>query len=220
MEFFKKKVNASPYIGVFCCLTENNLLVPHGNKKNFEAPSKEMKMQIIETTAASSALLGIFMKCFEKKAVVSYLLEESEKQKLEQNGFEVKQVEETAIGNLMALNQDGGIASPVLSDKLVKELEKFFEVPFTKTSIAQSMVVGSCTCVTNKGFIVHPNISESELRLLEKIFKVKGEPATANYGDRFVANSVIANTKGVIAGENTSGHEFARIDEGLGGDQE
>jgi len=45
-------------------------------------------------------------------------------------------------------------------------------------------------------------------------FKVKGIPATANYGDRFIANSVIANSKGTATGANTSGPEMARIDEG------
>ncbi len=216
MEFLKKTIKASPYIGVFCVLTESVLLHPKGLYKKELNGLKKLKVKLIPTKIASSSLIGVFSTGIENKIITTYLIEEEEKQELEKQGIELKTIKTTAIGNLIALNEHGGIASPLISKKQVKELEKFFKTPFTRTSIGGSELTGSSVRVTNKGFIVHPNISEKEFKLLEKIFKVKGTTATANYGDRFVANSVIANTKGIIVGNNTSGPEMARIDEGIG----
>jgi translation initiation factor 6 len=218
VEFLKKTIKASPYLGVFCVLTEQIFLHPEGLYKKELKGFEKFGVQLIPAKIASSSLIGVFAKGINKKIVTTYLIEENEKKTLEKKGIQIKTIDSTAIGNLIALNEFGGIASPLLSIKQVKELEKFFEIPFKITSIGGSDLTGSSICVTNKGFIVHPNISEKEFNLLEKTFKVKGIPATANYGDRFIANSVIANSKGIAVGTNTSGPEMARIDEGIGRD--
>ncbi|MBN2127682.1 MAG: translation initiation factor IF-6 [Candidatus Diapherotrites archaeon] len=216
MEFLKKSIKASPYLGVFCVLTDKYLIHPHGLYKKEFSGFEKFEVELIPATIASSSLIGVFSKGLNEKLLATYLIEDKEKKELEKKGLKVKTIDSTAIGNLIAVNENGGIASPLLTEKQVKETEKFFEVPFKVSSIGGSDLTGSCICVTNKGFVVHPNISEKEFTLLEKIFKVKGMPATANYGDRFVANSIIANSKGIAAGENTSGPEMARIDEGIG----
>jgi translation initiation factor 6 len=124
-----------------------------------------------------------------------------------------------ALGNLIALNDFGGISSPLLSEKMVKELNRFFSLEFIRNEIAKTDVVGSCIVVTNKGFLVNPNTSKKEFELLKKTFKVEGQLGTANYGDPFVANDVLANSKGALVGEQTSGHELIRVDEGLRGNE-
>ncbi|MFH1588032.1 MAG: translation initiation factor IF-6 [Candidatus Diapherotrites archaeon] len=218
MEFFKKTMRASPYLGVFCSLNEKYLVYPNTAEKKELKELNKMCGELVPATIASSSLIGVFSKSLDEKILVTHLIEKNEKKNLEKAGMEVKEIDLTAIGNLIALNENGGIASPLISKKQVKEAEDFFGVKFTVTKIGGSDLTGSCICVTNKGFIIHPNIAEKEFSLLEKIFKVKGAPTTANYGDKFVGNSVLANTKGIIAGMLTTGPELARIDEGLNGE--
>ncbi|MBI5554139.1 MAG: translation initiation factor IF-6 [Candidatus Diapherotrites archaeon] len=217
MEFFKKNMEGSPYLGIFSSLSDQFLLLPHGQSHEFTRMASRLHVHRVETTLAASTLIGIYAKTLGDKTLISYLAQPHEIKHLQSEGLNVKTIESLALGNLIALNDSGGIASKTLSATQVKQISEFFEVPFIQSDIAQSPLVGSALCVSNKGFIVHPQVSEKELALLEKTFQVRGSPATANYGDRFVANSVIANQYGVITGELTTGFELARIDEGLGG---
>lgn len=153
-----------------------------------------------------------------KKVVVPEMAERSEVKALEHAGLEVESVYSTAIGNLAALNSKGGIISPLMPEAEKKRLENFFGVKFTGMTVAGSDVPGAAIAVTEKGFIVHPNVDEKEFKKIGKIFRVNGAAGTANYGDAFVGNDVIANSKGVVVGAYTSGHELMRIDEGLRGE--
>jgi len=51
---------------------------------------------------------------------------------------------------------------------------------------------------------------EDEFMELKKIFNVDGKATTANYGDPFVGNDVVANSKAAVVGAYTSGHELIR----------
>jgi translation initiation factor 6 len=209
-------MRSSPYIGVFCSLNDKYLVYPNTAEKKELNGLKKLKVKMVPATISSTSLIGIFSKSLNDKILVTDLIEANEKKALEKKGLKVKEIDLTAVGNLIALNEFGGIASPLLSKKQVKEISDFFEVKFKVMGIGGSNLTGSCVCVTNKGFIVHPNITEKEFSLLEKVFKVRGAPTTANYGDRFVGNSVLANSKGIIVGLLTTGPELTRIDEGLG----
>jgi translation initiation factor 6 len=69
---------------------------------------------------------------------------------------------------------------------------------------------------TNNGVLVHPKTSEDELSELDELFNVTVEVGTINYGSPFVGASLLANTKGYVAGRDTTGIELGRIEEALG----
>ncbi|MDP6670630.1 MAG: translation initiation factor IF-6, partial [archaeon] len=84
-----------------------------------------------------------------------------------------------------------------------------------EAEIAESDLIGSNIVLTNKGFIANPMISEKEFKKIEKNTGLEGATATANFGDKFVGNGVIANSNTAFVGLRTTGHELIRIDEGL-----
>ena len=173
----------------------------------------------MKTNLGQTSLTGILSTGIKKKIVVSNITENDEIKKLEKEGIEIMVLEGlTSTGNLIAVNKNGGIVSPLIKEKPVKDLGDFFKVKLEKMRIADNEVPGASITVTNKGFICHPNISEKDFSKLEKVFGVKGMATTANYGDLFVGNSVIANTNGVMVGSLTSGIELGKIDEGLRGE--
>src|SRR3989344_2374554 len=221
MNFSRGTVKGSPYLGVFCTATDEIALVPHSADKR-EARQIEgiLGVKAVRAGIGNSSLMGVLSKGVGMKLAVSSLIEKEEEKALEKEGIELLKIRGgyTSTGNLIALNRHGGIASPLLSEKEISGLAEFFGVKFTQMKIADHDICGAGTTVTNKGFICHPDISEKDFSLLEKIFSVKGMPTTANFGDMFVGNSVIANTKGVMAGANTSGIELSKIDEGLRGE--
>ena len=122
-----------------------------------------------------------------------------------------------ALGNLIALNENGMLLSPSIEKRQQKEIERFFGIPAQSFTIAGSDLVGSGITCTKQGFIAHPKILQKEFNALKKLFCVSGKATSVNYGDAFVGNSVLANAYGALVGTNTTPSELLRIDEGLGG---
>lgn len=221
MNFAKGTIRSSPYVGVFCSATDDYVLVPYSIlPKELKIVEEKLDVRAVKANIGNSGLLGVLTRGFGSKFVASALLENEERRALESEGIEVLTIREnfTSTGNLIALNKNGGVASPLFSEQTIKDITGFFGVKFERILLAGSELAGACVTVTNKGLITNPNISEKDFKRLEALFAVKGKATTANYGDLFVANSVIANSKGAIAGDKTSGIELGRIDEGLGGE--
>ncbi len=220
MNFSRGTLRGSPYVGVFGTATEQFAIVPHSvHPKELKMIETQLEAKTIKASLGNSSLIGVLSKGIGNRLAVSSISEDSEIKALEKEGIEVLRVGGfTSTGNLIALNEKGGIASPLFSEKERETLEGFFGVKLEAMRVAESELCGACVTVTNKGFICHPNVSEEGFSRLEKLFGARGMPSTANYGDLFVGNSVIANSKGVIAGSITSGIELSKIDEGMRGE--
>ena len=220
MNIEKAKLNSSPYIGIFSIVTENIALVPaSASREDVKAFEKTLGVTAIKTLLASSPLLGVFGVGNSRGLVVSGLVERHEIQGLEKRGLNVLKTKSiSAIGNLMEVNDRHGVCSSLIGEEDCEKIENMLGVSLKKQRIAGSDLVGSCLVATNNGFMVNPNISEQEFKELEKHFKLKGTASTANYGDALVGNSLVANSRGVVAGALTSGYEIVRIDNGFRGE--
>lgn len=220
MKIEKSYFKGSPFIGIFSCITEKiGLLSLHTDKKEVKRTEEFFEIEVIQTGIAGSSLIGSLVKGNRKGFILPETTEEKEIQLLEEKGIKVKKINGlTALGNLVGLNDFGGVVSPLIQKNVFEEIKSFFGIPLKQMTIGNSEVVGSCLIATNKGFVVHPEIKENELKEIESILKVQGNPSTANYGDPFVANDILANSKGVLMGEYTSNAEMLMIDEGLRGD--
>ncbi len=217
MEFLKTNITGSPFVGIFCAVSEKFAIIPTlVNKKEEQKIEEILQVKVIKTTLANSSLLGALSVMFEDKIAVPSIVEESEKRELQKQGLEVKEIKgQAALGNLVTLNKNAGIASTLLSAKSIHDISEFFGVKILQKDVAGTNLAGSAIELTNKGFIVHPNIKAKELEGLKKTFGVHGVPTTANYGDRFIGNDVVANTKGALVGSITTSFEMIRIDEAL-----
>jgi translation initiation factor 6 len=222
MNFAKGTIKNSPYMGVFATVTDEVAIVPFSiTEKEEKTIEKTLEVEVIKASIGETAMIGILAKGLGKKIAVSSLAENHEIKALEHKGIEAIKIDAggfTSTGNLICMNYKAGIASQLLGKKNIEKISKFFKIKFKTRTIAGSELVGAAATVTNKGFICNPNIKPKEFKELQKIFGTHGKPTTANFGDLFVGNSVIANSKGAIAGENTSGIEMLKIDEGLRGD--
>ncbi len=210
-------LRGSPYMGIFCSVTDNFALVPgYIQPKELKRIEETLNVVAIPTTIADAHLNGILAKGLGNKFAVASTIEDAEEKLLIKHGIELHKVDDiTAIGNLLCIQKNGGIISPLIPEIEHRKLEKFFGITLHSITIAKSELAGSCTLATEKGFLAHPKTEPHEMEMLEKIFKVPGMTTTANYGDPFPGNSILANSYGSIVGERTSGPELARIDEGL-----
>lgn len=218
MNFLRKTLSGNHYIGVSTLVTEEIALMPLGTrKKDFSDYEKCFQVEVFKSSIAGSSAIGVLGAGLGRKVLVPSQAEEREVRFLESKNIEVERIDcvKNAVGNLIALNSNAAIISGLLGEEEEKRVKSFFKVKTVRQDIAGSPLVGSAVRVTEKGFIAHPAITEKEYESLKKLFKVKGEATTANYGDGFVAKSVVANSKGVAFGSRTSGPELARIDDAL-----
>ncbi len=220
MRIEKLSLNGSAFIGVFGAVTEKIGLFPHNLSPKEEKKIRDvLELEVVKCSVAGTRLIGAMVKGNSRGFIVPESAEKTEIRALEEKGLKVKAVEGlNALGNLVALNDFGCIVSPLLPGKKKKEIESFFRLTAAQESVAKNEVAGASVVATNRGFLVNPNADREEFKLIEQTFKVPGAAATANYGDVFVANDVLANSKGVLIGSQTSGHEIIRIDEGLRGE--
>ena len=71
--------------------------------------------------------------------------------------------------------------------------------------------MGAIAVVTNKGLLVNPLATDEEVAELGQLFGVTADVGTVNRGSPFIKAGIVANDKGVIAGEETTGPELMRI---------
>ena len=129
-------------------------------------------------------------------------------------GFEVLLLDAYfAIGNLIFTDQKTVIVSKEFDTKTVKRIGEFLDTDVIQYQIPQLPAIGSYLVANKNGFAVLPNAGPTDIKKIETILKVKGNIATINYGDSFVANGMLANDKGIIVGSKTTGYELIRIND-------
>ena len=215
MNFLKKNINHTPFVGVFCALSNKVILLPPTiGKKDEKEFEEKLSVRAVKSTLGNSTLVGVLALLFEEKIVVPGITTREEQKSLEKQGLEVMELGQTdAFGNLATMNEFHGFASPLLSKEKVSAMEKFFGVKFSRQKITETDITGACLEANSNGFIVNPGVSAKDFEELEKKLQVKGVATTANYGDRLVGNSILVNNHGAIIGSITTTHEMIRIDE-------
>jgi translation initiation factor 6 len=217
MKMLRTKIMGSSYVGLFCITNDKLCFVPKGiDEQAIKEIEKTLNVKTIKTTIYDSSLLAIFGKMNNKQIFLPAQTNPKEIETIEKE-IKVKLLDtETALGNLIAVNDFGAIISKTLNTEITQEIEKTGLI-ITHTNIAKTDVVGSSILATSKGFVMNPNSSEDEVKKVQQTLNVKGGFSTANTGDVFISNSVIANAHGAITGDLTTGHELNRIDEALEG---
>jgi translation initiation factor 6 len=69
--------------------------------------------------------------------------------------------------------------------------------------------------MTNKGFVVSNRITDADKERLDGLSGFESTRTTANTGSLYVGLAAVANSKGVVVGESTTGYELQRIVDGL-----
>ncbi|MBI5355842.1 MAG: translation initiation factor IF-6 [Candidatus Aenigmarchaeota archaeon] len=205
----------NPNLGLFSTATDSFCI--SGSSRFAKLASEILKVPHHEVLVSESRAIGIFTAANSNGILVPHITEKSEIAEFKKLGINVcmLKTKETALGNLIALNDKGCIMSPYLLPYR-KEIFDCFGCEVVIASIAGLDLVGSSCVATNKGFLTHRDCTEREFKIIEDVLKVKGEIGTANFGSPFVGAFIVANSNGFIASEQTTGPELARIDEALG----
>ncbi|RAP50262.1 MAG: translation initiation factor IF-6 [Methanosphaera sp. rholeuAM74] len=209
-------IDGNPNLGVSILAKDNVAIVSPGLQDSYIKSIEEtLKVPIIKTPICGSNLAGALMAGNTNGLIVSQHIFSHELDIIRDHGINVEVIPDklTAIGNIIVANDNGAIAHPDISDVARRVIEKTIEVEVVKSTIAGNDIVGSTIAATNKGALVHPDATDEEIGLIEDVLDVPTKIGTVNRGVKLVGACIIANSHGVIVGNNTTGPELARIDQ-------
>lgn len=207
----------NPFIGLYLRASDELVAVPKNiPSKTLEAAQAALGARIFHASISQSNLLGIFSVMNSSGALLSSLAEPAEAALFKQQGLNIDFLEPLSPGNNVAANDKAALASHHLSKHELKRVEDCLGVEVFQHRFATPSIITSLA-VTNKGFVAHNDLTETELKILEKIFGVHGMQATVNGGTVFNGIGLVANSRGALVGEATSGFEVQRIYEALFG---
>jgi len=207
----------TPMIGVFATCTEDVVLIPPNTKPETCALlENSLNVRVVETIVNGSVVVGALSRGNSNGFLVSYGTDTDELQKL--TGVQVKILPDklNAVGNIVLANDFAALVHPELSDKAIEVIAETLKVEVYRGTIAGMKNVGMAGVITNQGLLVHPKVTLLERENLESIFKLPVNIGTTNFGTQMLGSGVLANSKGYLAGAETTGPELGRIEEALG----
>ncbi len=223
-EVAKLSVLGNSNIGVYIFANDYFAFVPPGlTNSEKELIEEVLDVEIIEVTIAQTRLLGVLMNGNNNGILLARNVLPDEFDKIKRNirdlNVKILDWRNNAVGNLLVANSKFALVYPFLNDNELKEIGDVLGVEVERGTIADIPTVGSVLVVTDRGGIIHPEAPEEEIESLSKKFNVSLVPGTVNFGVAFIRTGLIANNKGAIVGEDTSGPELARVQMALRGER-
>jgi len=211
--------NENPNLGVFCRTNDDLAFIRNGLSKKVRKKIKSvLDVDLIELSIADATIIGSLLAINSKGAVVTDFVDIDAVKVIKDQGFDVCIIRDkiNAAGNDILVNDKGALVHPDLQEKSVKNIKETLKVPVLRGTIGSLKTVGMAAVVTNKGLLCHPKVTEEEKGILNKVFNVNVMIGTVNHGSPVIGSGLVANTKGAIIGNLTTGIEMGRIEEALG----
>ncbi len=209
----------NPNLGVFMRANDNIALVPEGCTDSFSTVLKRsLEVEVFKCQISGTSLNGAMIAMNNNGIVLPKNAYKEEIKALKSLGINVGVLDDkyTALGNLILVNDNGGIITPNFTKKSKKRIEETLDIEVESTMIADFRTVGAIGAATNKGAVIHPMVNEGDIELVESLLKVYVDVGTINRGVGFVRTGIVANSQGAVMGQLTTGPEIARIEDVFG----
>lgn len=215
----KLSINGNPNIGLYAFATDKYCLIGHEVPDHqAEQIYKILKVPVYKISMAGTSMIGAFCAGNSNMLLVPQIAFDHELSQLKQLKipFTIINSKLTALGNNISANDHGAIVSPGYQKDAMKKIETALATKVVQMKIAGFENVGSLIAVTNKGAYLHSEVSDEDIELLNKTLDVESEAGTINMGNPYINSGIIANSKGLLIGESSSGIEIAQADRALG----
>jgi len=208
-------ISGDPHIGVFSRAFEDIAIVhPEITDEYAEALSSELSVEVVKTTIQGSRIVGSLCAGNSNGIVVSGMVHEDELELIaEYKDVFLLRGGMNAAGNVILANDSFAAVHPDMPLATAEEIGSFLGVPVVRTTFGGIKTVGMAACATNKGILLHPRSTKEEIESLERICDLPLGLGTINMGSGLVGAGLVANSKGYLAGIETSGYELGRIEE-------
>ena len=206
-----------PNIGLYAFATDKYIITGVRRKKSLDRMETSLKVKPKHTMMLNTEFAGIFCCGNSTGIIIPEIMKWHELPEIRKmlDSVLLLKTDYSAIGNLVLMNDNGIIVSPLIKSH-IPAIKKFFSLPCEAMTIARSHIVGSIGIATNKGCLVHPRTTDAEKSTIKDVLGVDADIGTVNFGSPFPRTGIVANSNGFIASEESSGPELGRIVEALG----
>ena len=215
MDIIKYDVYSGPNIGIYTKVNNQFVFVPNGfAKTKAENLANYLQTDYLTISIANTRLLGILAVLNNHGMLLPNTCSQGEIDHLKKHtdlNIKLLDVKYNALGNLICVNDKGGIVSPTIDKKYVKEIEDVLDIEVIQKKIAGFYQVGAVMSATSNGGIIHPLTDEDDVSTFSNILGVKIEPATINGGIPFVSSGILANDNAIVVGTLTNGPEIMML---------
>jgi len=213
----KISVQKNPFAGLFFRTSNKITICPKNTPpKNLSQIEHVLQTKPVQTLVDDSPLLGIFTCLNDNGVVLSESADRETISQLKKEGLNVLLLKRHAPGTNILCNSRTCMVNPDIPQPEAKKIGDCLDVEIVRQNMGVK-TVGMANVVTDKGLLAYNESSDIELKFFEKVFGVNGLVGTTNFGSPFNGLSVIANSKGALVGELTTGVEMQRVYESLEG---
>ena len=215
MDIIKYDVYSGPNIGIFTSVNDKFVFIPNGfAKTKAENLARYLQTEYIMTPVANTRLLGILMVLNNHGILLPKTSSPDEIANLRKHtDLNVKMLDTkyNALGNLICVNDKGGVISPIIEKEFIKEIEDVLDIEVIQKKVAGYHQVGAVMGANNLGGIIHPEADEEDIKNFSNVLGVNIEPTTINGGIPFVSSGMLANSNAVVVGNLTNGPEIMML---------
>ncbi len=215
MDIIKYDVYSGPNIGIFTSVNDKFVFIPNGfAKTKAENLARYLQTEYLMTPVANTRLLGILMVLNNHGILLprtSSPEEIANLRKCTDMNVKILETKYNALGNLICVNDKGGVISPIVEKEYLKEIEDVLDIEVIQKKVAGYHQVGAVMEANNLGGVIHPEADEEDIKNFSNILGVNLEPATINGGIPFVSSGILANNNAVVVGNLTNGPEIMML---------
>jgi len=215
LDIIKYDIYSGPNIGIFTSVNDKFVFVPNGfAKTKAENLAEYLQTEYLVTPIANTRLLGILMVLNNHGMLLPRTSSPDEIANLRKHtdlNVKILDTKYNALGNLICVNDKGGIVSPIIEKEYVKEIEDVLDIEVMQKKVAGYHQVGAVMEANNLGSVIHPETDEEDLKIFSNILGVNVEPATINGGTPFISSGMLANNNAIVVGNLTNGPEIMML---------
>lgn len=207
-------------VGVFSKLTNTYCLVGIGGSENFYSVYESELSDVIPVIHASIAdcrIVGRLTVGNRHGLLVPTSTTDQELQHLRNSlpdAVRIQRVEErlSALGNVIACNDYVALVHPDLDKETEEFLTDVLKVEVFRQTVADNVLTGTYSAVSNQGAIVHPKTSVEDQDELSSLLQVPVVAGTVNRGSDVVGAGVCVNDWCAFCGLDTTSTEISVIE--------
>ena len=211
--------NENPNLGVYCKTNDNIAFIQKGLQKKIKNKiNSALDVDLIELSISNASIIGSLLSFNSNGSIICDFADYDTIKIVEKQNLDILVISDkmNASGNDILVNDYGALVHPDIKEKTIKQIKDVLKVPVYPGTIGSLKTVGMAAVVTNKGLLCHPKVTDEEKKILEKVFQVPVMIGTVNHGSPLIGSGLVANSKGAIIGDRTTGIEMGRIEEALG----
>lgn len=203
---------------MFASCTEEHVFVPYDIPESTAGDLEEsLGVPAVSTSIGGSFIIGALMCANAHGVIAAGFMSEKELRALRKHSKAARLNDHlNAAGNVILANDTAALVHPDISERSLRMVTKTLGVPVHRGTIGGLKTVGMAGIATNKGVLVHPKATSAEIAFIEEVFDLPVDIGTVNFGSPLVGSGLLANSKGYVTGEDTTGPEISRIEDALG----